>query len=169
MRRSIYTFDGRPVRDEDLLEILEEGKALSNAEDNKAWHFTVVQNKRLLDEVREAINRQLEKSTESNIHILPEVPLLMIISSCMDNVYAVDAANMVFGSMMLVAEKHGMGSCWFSAAAKIFAEEEGKRVFKQIGVPADYHPLCVGTFGYKPIPGGAGSLLSNDNVINIVK
>ena len=34
MRRSVSQFEERPIRDEDLMEILEEGKALSNAVNN---------------------------------------------------------------------------------------------------------------------------------------
>ena len=37
MRRSTSQFDSRPIRDEDLMDILEEGKVLSNAANNQEW------------------------------------------------------------------------------------------------------------------------------------
>lgn len=170
MRRSIYTFDRRPVRDDDLLEILEEGKALSNAEDNQAWHFTVLQNKRLLHEFRELINEKIKVTGEgTGKNILLEVPpLLMIISSSTNTPFAVDAANMVFGSMMMMAEKRGLCSCWLAAAAELFDSEAGRPVFDQFGIPKGYRPLCIGIFGYKPLPANASSL-ETDSVINIIK
>ena len=48
MRRSTTQFDSRPILDEALIEILEEGKVLSNAPNNQEWHFTVLQNRDLL-------------------------------------------------------------------------------------------------------------------------
>ena len=48
MRRSTMQFEPRPIRDEAMMEILEEGKLLSNAPNNQEWHFTVVQNRGLL-------------------------------------------------------------------------------------------------------------------------
>lgn len=167
MRRSIYSFDSHPVRDEDLLEILEEGKALSNAEDNQAWHFTVLQNKRLLEEIRNILRDKLNKDVSGLLAEAP--PVIIVISSCADADYAFDAANMVFASMMLVAEKKGLGACWLNAATELFKSESGKKFIQKIGIPVDYVPLCIGAFGYKPVKGGSETMLPNDNVINIVK
>lgn len=164
MRRSIYTFDDRPVRDEELLAVLEQGKQLSNAEDNHAWHFTVVQNRKLLDEVMAVIS---ENALDARG--IPDVPTIVVISSIKDTDYAVDAANMVFGSMMMVAEKRGIGSCWFSTAAGAFNTDKAKETTEKIGIPAQYKPVCVGAFGYKPTVDGNVNVLAKDNVINIVK
>ena len=48
MRRSTSQLDIRPIQDEELMEILEEGKMLSNATRNQEWHFTVLQNRGLM-------------------------------------------------------------------------------------------------------------------------
>ena len=57
MRRSMTQFDPRPVRDEVIMEILEEGKSLSNAPSNQEWHFTVLQNRGLLRRFQEMYER----------------------------------------------------------------------------------------------------------------
>ena len=51
IRRSVYKFDPRPLRDEELMEILEEGKLLSDAASNKVWHFTVIQNRGVIHKI----------------------------------------------------------------------------------------------------------------------
>ncbi len=179
MRRSTYQFDSRPIRDEELMDILEEGKLLSNAENNEAWHFTVLQNRALLKRLSDAHEKLIAREHEGlkkdsaagrvSSHMLLDVPMLLIISGRKDVKYAEDAANMVFGSMMLIAEKYGIGVCWLNSAPELFSTEEGKKVLEQMGIPVDYMPLCVGAFGYKRSAALPDILAAGDNVINIVK
>ena len=61
MRRSTMQFDSRPIRDEAMMEILEEGKTLSNAPNNHEWHFTVLQNRGLLRRFHELYERLVEE------------------------------------------------------------------------------------------------------------
>ena len=98
-----------------------------------------------------------------------EAPLLLIISGRKDNKFVEDAANMVFGSMMLVADKYGIGSCWLAAMPKLFETEAGKSVLDQMSVPRGYSPLCVGAFGYKKTVVATSVLSMEDNIVNIIK
>jgi nitroreductase len=179
MRRSTYQFDSRPIRDEELMDILEEGKLLSNAENNDAWHFTVLQNRALLTRLSDAHEKLIAREHEglkkdsasggAGSRMFLDVPMLLIISGRKDVKYAEDAANMVFGSMMLVAEKYGIGVCWLNSAPELFSTEDGRKVLEQMGIPVDYLPLCVGAFGYKRSAGLPDILTLGDNIINIVK
>lgn len=153
MRRSIYSFDSHPVREEDLQEILEEGRALSNAEGGRGWHFTVLQDRRLLEEIRNILSKELGKEVSGLLTEAP--PVIIVISGHADDAGAYDAANMVFAGMMPVAEKKRIGACWLNAAAALFKSESGKKVIQKTGVPADCVPLCIGAFGYRPGKGGS--------------
>ena len=108
IRRSVYKFDPRPLRDEELMEILEEGKLRS------------------------------------------------------------DAANTVFGSMMLAAEKYAIGSCWLSAIPQFLATAGGQDIQNIISIPDGYEPLCAGAFGYRESE-RITDITSLDNIVNIVK
>ena len=119
-RRSVYTFSANLPKDEDLMVVLEEGKLLSNAETNQIWHFTAIQNKDVIKKIYELSISILPDGTtiKNGAEMLLNMPMLLIISGC--NVkYAEDAANSLFGSMMLAAEKHGLSSCWLSGASDV--------------------------------------------------
>ncbi|MFA6850756.1 MAG: nitroreductase family protein [Selenomonadaceae bacterium] len=175
MRRSIYKFDSRQIKDEELLEILEEGKLLSNAANNQAWHFTVIQNRYVLKKLNEEASSMfakesgMESKLQEDYGLLATVPMLLIISGRDNLKYAEDAANTVFGSMMLVAEKYGISSCWISSISQLFSVNEGKEVHDLISIPHGYQPLCVGTFGYKEAMVRPNAFFSEDNVVNIIK
>ena len=168
MRRSTSQFDSRPIQDADLMDILEEGKVLSNAANNQEWHFTVMENRSVLQRLHElyvqfVTEQQGDNSLMAPAHLLLDAPVAII------KKFVEDAANTVFGSMMLVAEKAGIGACWLSSASALFEMEDGKTFLKDISVPEGYVPLCMGAFGYKRTSTGVNVLSSEDHVVNIIK
>ena len=176
MRRSTYQFDPRPISEDDLMDILEEGKVLSNAAHNQEWHFTVLQNRALIKKISDINERYLSKdhadflkNSKLGDNLLLDAPVLLIISGKKDAKYVKDAANMVFGSMMLVADKYGIASCWLTSTADIFAEPEGQDVLRMLSIPAEFTPLCVGAFGYKKTRVNPNVTACDDNIVNIIK
>ncbi len=176
MRRSVFRFDNRRIRHEELLAILEEGKILSNAAKNQEWHFTVLQNREVLTQIIDLHERMLSGvhadfpgNPEAVHRLLVEAPMLLVISAHQEASYAEDAANMVFGGMMLVAEKYGIGSCWLNSAPLLFTEEGGQEALAALHIPAGYKPLCVGAFGYKQPPAPPSVLSSEDHIVNFIE
>lgn len=176
MRRSTSQLDMRPIQDDELMEILEEGKMLSNAARNQEWHFTVLQNRGLMKQLGASYEKMVAR-VHGDIwgdpavtgRILVESALLLIVSGHRDSKFAEDAANMVFGGMMLVAEKYGIGSCWLTSAPDMLRAPETQKVLEQLSIPAGYEPLSVGVFGYKRTFTPPHVLASADNIVNIVK
>ena len=174
MRRSTTQFDSRPIRDESIMEILEEGKNLSNAPSNQEWHFTVLQNRGLLRRFHELYERLVEEksgdASRASAQMVADLPIVLIISASKSEKFVEDAAHMVFGSMMLVAEKAGLGACWLSTAADTFQSEEGKKLLAHLSIPQGYTPLCIGAFGYKRSAAAPPRVLSSeDNIVNVIK
>ncbi len=174
MRRSTMQFDSRPIRDEAMIEILEEGKTLSNAPSNQEWHFTVLQNRGLLRRFHELYERLVEEKSGDaarvSAQMVADLPVVLIISASKNEKYVEDAAHMVFGSMMLVAEKAGLGACWLSTAVETFKSEDGKKLLSHLSIPQGYVPLCIGAFGYKRAATAPPRVLSSeDNIVNIIK
>ena len=174
MRRSTMQFEPRTIRDETMMEILEEGKVLSNAPNNQEWHFTVLQNRGLVRRFHELYARLVEEkggdTARVSMHLVSEIPVLLIISGRTEEKFVEDAAHMVFGSMMLVAEKSGVSAGWLSTAASVFRSEEGQSLLAQLSIPAGYVPLCVGAFGYKRAPATPPRVLSSeDQIVTIIK
>ena len=99
MRRSTSQLDIRPIQDEELMEILEEGKMLSNATRNQEWHFTVLQNRGLMKQLGSSYEKMLARvhgdiwgDPAGTGRILVESSLLLIISGHRDIKYAEDSA-----------------------------------------------------------------------------
>ena len=178
MRRSTHKFDMRQLRDEDLQSILEEGKLLSHAAENQAWHFTVVQNQGVLQQIalvntkflsREHKDIVKEGIFKEEVGFISRIPTLLIISVCSNASYAEDAANTVFGSMMLIAEKIGVAACWLSSMPQVFHEPEAGEINRIISIPEGYVPLCVGAFGYKQREESLETASFSDSIVHIIK
>ena len=59
-RRSIRSFKDEQIKEEELQAVLEAGLYAPNTED-QAWHFTVIQNKELLDRLNLAAKEAAKK------------------------------------------------------------------------------------------------------------
>lgn len=173
MRRSTLQFDLRPLNDDEVMAIMEEGRLLSNAPNNQEWHFTILENRELLYRLSDIYEKMMQEeakvTTGPQGHLLREVPMLLLISGRGLSERKIDAANMLFGSMMLVAEKYGIGSCWLSSGTELFSEASGQAVLAELGLPEGFEPLCVGVFGYKRTLAAPRVMASADNIVNIVK
>lgn len=176
LRRSTYTFSENMLRDEDLMAILEEGKDLSNVNNNQSWHFTAVQNrtviKCILDCTSQATLGQLKAVNEQEgqsgcANILKRVPTLLVISGSGDPKYAEDAANTLFGSMMLAAEKYNIHSCWLTAKSEMSANDHDE-IRQILRIPEEYVPLSIGAFGY-PVDDNDVQITRLDSVVNIIR
>lgn len=174
MRRSTRQFDLRPLREDDLMAIVEEGRLLSNASSNQEWHFTVLENRGLLCRLGEVCDRLSGEGLEGTVvpqgRLLAEAPAMLIVAGRgAQSDIKLDAANMLFGSMMLVADKYGIGSCWLSSGTALFEEADGAKVLAELGIPEGFVPLCVGVFGYRRNISAPRVMASADNIVNIVK
>lgn len=177
LRRSTYTFSENMLRDEDLMSILEEGKDLSNVNNNQSWHFTAIQNRTIikcvLDCTEQAALGKLKAVNDQAAEqggcqdILKRVPTLLVISGNGDPKYAEDAANTLFGSMMLAAEKYNIRSCWLTAKSEL-SEANHDEIRQILRIPEEYIPLSIGVFGY-PVDDNDVQITRLDSVVNIIR
>ncbi len=74
-RRSIRFYESAPVRDEDVTAILDCAMLAPNAQNRQSWHFTVLRDRALMDEISAAskkmalesgIPAEIEKASEPN-------------------------------------------------------------------------------------------------------
>lgn len=173
LRRSIYNFSDTTLRDADLLSILEEGRALSNVEKNASWHFTAVQNSNVIRMLLDSTGQQTMgrlgvvngRDLYSGSDLLKNIPALLVISGSGDAKYAEDAANTLFGSMMLAAEKYNVCSCWLSTRSEL-SEAGVAEICNLLQIPDDYVPLSIGAFGYKM---DEVKITALSNLVNIIR
>jgi nitroreductase len=159
-RRSIRKFEQEKIKENELQAILEAGKFAPSAMNQQSWHFTVVQNKELLQKIDEACrtafiksgNKSFEERAKAeNFSIFYNAPTFIIVTADEKAIAPQNDGSLALGNMFLAAESLGIGSCWIHAINFLFSTEEGKALKKELGIPAGYAPVGSGAFGYKAV------------------
>lgn len=157
-RRSIRSFKDEQIKEEELQAVLEAGLYAPNAGD-QAWHFTVIQNKEILDRInltaKEAA-KQLdiegirEIANDEKYNCLYGAPTLIIISGSEQAPIPLEAdCAAATQNLLLAAESVGLGSCWIYFTMFAFNSPQGPQLRKELKIPEGYKPYYSAVLGYK--------------------
>ena len=133
-RRSIRSFQDKPIKEKELEMILEAGRWTPSASNRQPWEFIVVRNKEIL--------KKLSKTAFYGSFI-KTVPLLIGIvakTKTSPKWYLIDT-SLVSMHMMLMAWSLGIGTCWIGSMNR----EKAKEI---IGLGENDHLLTILPFGY---------------------
>ena len=139
---AVRQYQDRPVPAEAVRRILEAGRLTASATNRQPWHFVVVQDRQML--------QQLGSVTPTGPY-LAQAPLAIVVA--VDKTpFAVSDASRAIQSMMLTAWGDGLGSNWigFGPLGNL------KEVARLLGIPADLEVLSVVAFGYPAQAVGRG-------------
>lgn len=164
-RRSVRSFDlEKPVPESALTEIVKAGAYAPSAMNAQAWHFTVVENKALLEKLNEAtkqgmaasdVERIRARTADSSYNFYYHAPVLIIVSMSESALFPREDAGCCMQNMMLAAASLGLGSCWINQLGNGMSEvPEVRAVLDEMNVPKDnkvYAALAVG-YAYKSAP-----------------
>lgn len=157
-RRSIRRFKDEQIKEEELQAVLEAGLYAPNAGD-QAWHFTVVQNKEMLDRLnltaKEAAKhmdmehlRKLGK--DEGFNCLYGAPTLVIVSGNEHAPVPLEAdCAAATQNLLLAAESIGLGTCWIFFVLLAFYSPQGSELRKELKLPEGYRPYYSAVIGYK--------------------
>ena len=157
-RRSIRNFKAEQITEDELQAVLEAGLYAPNAGD-QAWHFTVVQNKELLDRLnltaKEAAKQMdmehlAELGKDERFNCLYGALTLIIVSGNEQAPIPLDAdCAAATENLLLAAESIGLGSCWIFFVLLAFYSRKGSALRKELKIPEGYKPYYSAVFGYK--------------------
>jgi nitroreductase len=157
-RRSIRNFKEQQIKDEDLHKILEAGSYAPYAWD-QSWHFTVVQNREMLDRLNNAAKeaaRQMDDDyfkklgNNKQYDCLYGALTLIIVSGDKQAGIQLDAdCAAATQNMLLAAESLGLGSCWILWVLMAFHSSEAAQLLKDLKIPEAYRPYDSAVFGYR--------------------
>jgi nitroreductase len=157
-RRSIRSFKDEQIREEELQAVLEAGLYAPNAGD-QAWHFTVIQNKELLDRLNLAakeaakqldIEHLRELANNEKFDCLYGAPTLIIVSGNEHAPVPLEAdCAAATQNLLLAAESIGLGSCWIFFVLLAFYSLQGFELQKELKIPEGYKPYSSAVLGYK--------------------
>jgi nitroreductase len=159
-RRSTRLFNSEQIKEEELKEIIDAGIYAPSATNKQPWHFTVVQNKEMLDRLNESFKELAKKSDNDYIkrvgekerfHVFYKAPTVIFVSGDVQNhSAAVDCAAAV-ENMLIASESMNIGSCWIGFIAYLLNSEEGREFVKELGIPEGYRQIHAVALGYKKI------------------
>lgn len=157
-RRSIRSFKDEQITEEELQVVLEAGLYAPNAGD-QAWHFTVIQNREMLDRLNNAAKEAVKKmgieglkeiASDDKYNCIYGAPTLIIISGCEQSPVPLEAdCAAATENLLLAAESIGIGSCWIYFVIFAFDSPWGAELRKEFGIPEGYRPYYSAAIGYK--------------------
>lgn len=164
-RRSIRSYEDRPVPDELLEQIVEAGRYApsgSNMQDN---HLFVIRGKEALEELVSLVQaafaemeceegmypakkRAIESSRKGSYNFLYGAPVLVVVANRMDNPNAKANGSCVAENMMVAAKSLGIGSCWINQLWWLEDNPSIRQWMMEHGMGEDESVTCSVSLGY---------------------
>lgn len=157
-RRSIRKFQAEQIKASELQEILDCAILTPNAMNQQKWHFTVIQNKAVLDRMVEIIKENIlnlgndfmkEKAGLPSYHTFYNAPTVILISALEEAPWVQVDCGLAAENITLAAEAQNIGSCVIASSRMLFASEKGNTMRKELGLPEGYNHVCTIALGYK--------------------
>jgi len=145
-RRSIRSYEDKPIEKEKLERVLEAGRQAPSAGNGQPWRIVVVTDAKTRKKLVAAANGQT---------FVGEAPAVLVgcaaktdkVMSCGQRAYPIDVA-ICMTTMSLAAVGEGLGTCWIGA----FKEDAVKEV---LGIPAEARVVELMPIGYPASQPGA--------------
>jgi len=141
-RRSIRTYQKKPVEQDKLKRILEAARLAPSASNRQEWRFVVVQDKNTREKLMKAASNQ-RFVAQAPVVIAACADTDMHVMHCGQLCYPIDVTIAV-DHMTLQAVEEGLGTCWIGA----FNEAEVKRI---LNIPEPIRVVELLTMGYPAI------------------
>lgn len=173
-RRSIRKYLPEQIKETELNEIIEAGVYAPSAHNDQSWHFTVIQNKELIDFIS-AKTKELMANSEvewiskmgknEKLHVFYNAPTVIVVSGRDDAYSPIIDCSAATENMILAAESLNIGSCWNGLIDFFF---KCKDEVSKLNIPEGYTPFYAVTFGYKQVV-PSRALERKENVVSYIK
>ena len=153
-RRSVRSFQAKPVPEELLRQVCEAGTYAPTGHGRQSPRIVAVTRPKLIqrlsrlnaDVLMEARPQLREKVPDLDpFYGAPAV--LIVLADRSQPTYLYDG-SLVMGNLMLAAHAVGLGSCWIHRAKQVFDSEEGKAMLREWGIEGDYEGIGHCVVGY---------------------
>jgi nitroreductase len=157
-RRSIRKYKAEQITDAELQQILEAAIYAPSAMNQQKWHFSVVQNKEVIDRMVSIIKENIvnsdmeflkERAGSPGFHVFHHAPVVIMISGEEGARFIEIDCGLAAENIALAAESLNIGSCVLTSSDLLFISEKGTAMKKELGFPDGYKHICTVTLGYK--------------------
>jgi len=176
-RRSIRQYKAKQIADSELKQILDCALHAPNAMNQQKWHFTVIQDKVMLQKmvalikenmINSGIDLLANRAIIPDYHTFHNAPTVILISADDRAKFVQIDCGAAAQNIALAAESLLIGSCIITSSAFLFSSEKGEEMRKKLGIFHGYSHVCAVALGYKE---GANPVAPprNESVINYIQ
>lgn len=154
-RRSVRNYSQEQIKDNELENILDAAIYAPTGHYDQPWHFTIIQNQDIINEINEGAKEAMKQmevewisrlGSVKDFNIFHGAPTVIIVSGRKDaTTPLVDCAAAV-QNMLLAAESMDIGSCWIGFAKFFFIHPDKQ---KKLKIPEDNEVHFGVSLGYK--------------------
>ncbi len=146
-RRSHRAYEKTPLTQDQTDALLQAALSSPSAVNRQPWHFTVVRNQELLDEMNREVRRQAmmrspemrsPRFADDQFHVFYHAPTVIFLSSVPGNHYAPIDCGIAVEDIALAAESLGLGSVILGMPRDAFAGEKAEEFRKALQFPEGY-------------------------------
>jgi len=174
-RRSVRKYKEEQISQADLDSILEAGIYAPTAHNEQPWHFTVIQNKEVLDSINQTVKEEMmgsdnewvrKMSSVDGFKVTYNAPTLIIVSGRKDAMaWNADCAAAI-QNMLIAAESLKIGSVWLGLLRFLFQKEDE---VSKLGIPEGYQPYYAVALGFSANEKALPAPKRNVEVVNYIK
>ena len=157
-RRSIRSYSEVQLTEEELNTLIDVALASPTARNCQAWHFSVVQNQALLDEIHADLTKIMEarnpqgrrgRFDEAGFQVFYRAPTVFFISIAEEgNRFAEIDAGIAAENLAIAAQGMGLGSVILGLPKDVFMSEREGYFNEKLGIPAGYHFAIAVSIGH---------------------
>jgi nitroreductase len=157
-RRSIRKYKAEQIADSELQQILESAIYAPNAMNQQKWHFSVIQDKEVIDRMVDIIKENIMNSdieflkgraSTPDYHTFHHAPTVVMVSGEENTKFIQIDCGLAAENMALAAASLDIGSCVITSPDLLFMSEKGNAMKKELGFPDGYQYICTVTLGYR--------------------
>ena len=155
-RRSCRSFQDGQIEEVLLTQILDAGLQAATAMNHQSWYFTVVQDRKLLEDIsngvadvmrKTQVPSLVERAADPGFNCFHHAPTVVFLAGD-GSIYSIaDCANAA-QNMCVAATAFGLGSCYLASFVQAFKSPEGKKLRDSFVLPSGYEPLFAMALGY---------------------
>lgn len=156
-RRTTRAFTNEQITDEEIMSILDAGNLAPSGHNMQPWHFTVVQDKALMNEMSEGSKevgktipdeflQQVSNNPKFNIFYNPET--LIVLSYKEGTLTPIDDISAATQNMLLQIEHLGLAGCWNGFVSLLFTSDRREEFAKKLNLPEGHIPYNAISVGH---------------------
>lgn len=139
-RRSIRQFENKPVEKEKINQLLKAAMSAPSARNEQAWHFIVIDQRELLDELPK-LHPYAKMCLQAPLAIIPCADITIPA----DEDFWVQDLSAATQNILLAARALGLGAVWLGTYPR---QDRVESIQKHFGLPKNIIPLNIIPIGY---------------------